>query len=70
MSRKKPPDCFIQDSSSGNGSREKLVNELRARVEKFYERASVEEIREIELVVRSLLAARGLLPEQASKLIN
>ena len=63
-------DCFTQESFSGNGSREKLVDELRVRAERFYERATLEEIREITLVVKSLLAARGLLPEQASKLIN
>lgn len=66
----KPPDRFTQDSFSGNGLREELVRGLRARAEKFYERATVEQIVEAESVVRSLLAARGLLPEQASKLIN
>jgi hypothetical protein len=65
----KPSDCFTQDSFSGNGSRDKLANELRVRAEKFYKRASLEEIREVELAVRSLLAPRGLLPEQASKLM-
>jgi hypothetical protein len=39
-------------------------------VEGFCERASREEIQEATRVVRSLLAARGLLPEQASKKIN
>jgi hypothetical protein len=74
VSRKKPEkhpsDCFVQDSFSGNGLREEPVNELRAKAEKFCERASLEQIMEAQLIVRSLLAARGLLPEQASKLIN
>lgn len=65
-----PPDCFVEESFSANGLREELVKELRVRAEKFYERASLEEIMEAQLVVRSLLAARGLLPEQTSKLIN
>jgi hypothetical protein len=72
--KKKPenklPDCFVQESFSGNGLREELIKELRIKVEKFYERASLEQIMEAECMVRSRLAARGLLPEQASKLIN
>ena len=45
----KPPDCSTQDSFSRNESREQLIHELRIRAEKFYERASFEEIIEAEL---------------------
>ena len=69
-SENKLPDCFVQESFSGNGSREELIKELRVKVERFYERASPEEIMKAQSMVRSLLAVRGLLPEQASKLIN
>ena len=47
-----------------------MLNELRARVERFYQRATREQIQEATRVVQSLLAAKGLLPEQASKKIN
>ena len=63
-------DSFRDDSYFGEQSREQLAKELRLRVELFCERASREEIQEATLVVRSLLAARGLLPENASKKIN
>jgi hypothetical protein len=44
-----------------------MVKELRVRVERFKERATREQIQEATRMVQSLLAARGLLPEQASK---
>ena len=54
----------------------RLAAELRERtgddgaVERFHERATRQQIQEATRVVQSLLAARGLLPEQASKKIN
>jgi hypothetical protein len=63
-------DSFREDSYFDAESREQIVKELRLRVERFCERASREQIQEATLVIRSLLAARGLLPEQASKRIN
>lgn len=63
-------DSFKDDSYFGGESREQMLKELRVRVEQFYERATREQIQEATRVVRSLLAARGLLPEQASKKIN
>ena len=63
-------DSFRDDSYFGEQSREQIIMELRVRVERFCERASREEIQEATRVVRSLLAASGLLPEQASKKIN
>ncbi len=63
-------DSFRDDSYFGGESREQMLEELRVRVERFYERATREQIQEATRVVQSLLAARGLLPEQASKKIN
>jgi len=63
-------DSYIDESYLGGESREQMLNELRARVERFYQRATREQIQEATRVVQSLLAARGLLPEQASKKIN
>ena len=54
----------------GGESQEQMLKELHVRVERFYERATREQIQEATRVVESLLAARGLLPEQASKKIN
>ena len=74
MSDKKPEhrisDSFRDDSYFGGESREQVLKELRVRVERFYERATREQIQEATRVVQSILAARGLLPEQASKKIN
>jgi len=39
---------FVQDSFSGNGSREELVDELRGRAEESCERASLEPIIEAQ----------------------
>jgi Skp family chaperone for outer membrane proteins len=63
-------DSYRDESYFGGESREQMMNELRATVERFYQRATREQIQEIKRVVQSLLAARGLLPEQASKKIN
>jgi hypothetical protein len=63
-------DSFRDDSYFGGESREQMLKELRVRVERFYERATREQIQEATRVVQSLLAARGLLREQASKKIN
>ncbi len=65
-----PPDSFTSESFSAAGLREQVVKELRVRIERFCEQASPEEIIELTRIVRSLLAARGLLPEQTSKRIN
>jgi hypothetical protein len=69
-SERRIPDSFREDSYFGDESREEIVKELRLRVERFCERASREKVQEATRVVGSLLAARGLLPEQASKKIN
>jgi len=63
-------DSFRDESYFGGESRQQMLKELRVRVERFYERATREQIQEATRVVQSLLAARGLLPEQASKKIN
>lgn len=63
-------DSFRDGSYFGGESREQALEELRGRVERFYERATREQIKEATRVVRSFLAARGLLPEQASKKIS
>ena len=63
-------DSFRDDSYFGGESREQMLKELRVRVERFYERATREQIQEATRLVQCLLAARGLLPEQASKRIN
>ena len=63
-------DSFRDESYFGGESREQMLKELRAKVERFYQRATREQIQEATRVVQSLLAARGLLPEQASKKIN
>jgi hypothetical protein len=63
-------NSFRENSYFDEQSRDQIVKELRVRAERFCERASREEIQEATRVVRSLLAARGLLPEQASKKIN
>jgi hypothetical protein len=63
-------DSFREDSYFGAKLPEQIVKDLRFRIERFCERTSREEIQEATRVVRSLLAARGLLPEQASKKIN
>ena len=63
-------DSFRNDLYFGGESREQMLKELRVRVERFCERATREQIQEATRLVQSLLAARGLLPEQASKKIN
>ena len=63
-------DSFRDDSYFGGESREQMLKELRVSVERFYERATREQIQEATRMVQSLLAARGLLPEQASKRIS
>jgi hypothetical protein len=69
-SQQRISDWFGEESYFGAESREEIVKDLGLRIERFCERASSEEIQEAMRVVRSLLAARGLLPEQASKKIN
>ena len=63
-------DLFKDDSYFGGESREQMLKELRVRVERFCKRATREKIQKATRDVQSLLAARGLLPEQASKKIN
>ena len=63
-------DSFRDDSYFGGESREQILKELRVRIERFCKRGTREQIQDATLVVQSLLAARGLLPEQASKKIN
>jgi len=63
-------DSFKDDLHFGDESQEQMLEELRVRVERFCKRATREQIQEATRVVQSLLAARGLLPEQASKKIN
>lgn len=74
MSEKKTenptPDSVGGEPFSGVGSRKHLGKELRTRAERFYEQASLEQILQATLIIRSLLAARGPLPEQASKQIH
>ena len=74
MSAKRPenrvPESFLNDSFANVGERVQIVNKLRTKFERFCDRASIEEIEEATRIVRSLLAVRGLLPEQKSKQIN
>jgi hypothetical protein len=63
-------DSFRDESYFGGESREQMLKELRVRAERFHERATREQIQEATRMVQSLLAARGLLREQASKKIN
>jgi hypothetical protein len=74
VSAKKPenkiPESFLDDSFASGGDREQLLNKLRTKFERFCDRASIEEIEEATRIVRSLLAVRGLLPEQTCKKIN
>jgi len=60
-------DSFKDDLYFGDESREQMLEELRVRIERFCKRGTREQIQDATLVVQSLLAARGLLPEQASK---
>jgi hypothetical protein len=74
MSEKKSenptPDSVESEPVCGAGSRERLVEELRTRSDRFYEQASLEQIIQATLIIQSLLVARGLVPEQASKQIH
>lgn len=74
MSAKKPKNAiahsFLDDSSFDGADREQLIKKLQAKAERFCVRASIEEVEEMTRIVRSLLAVRGLLPEQTSKKIN
>jgi len=47
-------------------SREQLVDGLRARADRFYQQATLEEIIEARRLIELLLEARGLLAQRAS----
>ena len=74
MSDNKPenrtPDSVASEPFCDAQSRERLVQELRTRAERFCEQASLEQIIEATLIIRSLLTTRRLLPEQASNQIH
>lgn len=53
----RPLDLFAHELFSAQ-SREQLLNDLRARAERFYEEATLEEIIEAARVIESLLQAR------------
>jgi hypothetical protein len=67
--RKKPEnkllDLFAPELLSAP-SREQMTSELRARAERLYHEASVEEIIEATRLVEELLEARGVLPKKGS----
>ena len=73
MSEKQPKnhlrDLFTPELFSAR-SREELMENLRARAERFYQEASLEEIIELTHLVESLLEARGLLPGQGPRQIH
>jgi hypothetical protein len=62
-------DLFAPELFSAQ-SREELMENLRARAERFYQEASLEEIIELTHLVESLLEARGLLPGQGPRQID
>lgn len=70
MSEKRPKNhllnLFAPELFSAH-SREELTENLRARAERFYQEASLEEIIELTHLVESLLEARGLLPGQGPR---
>jgi hypothetical protein len=49
------PDSVGGEPFPGVGSRKHLAKELRTRAELFYEQASLEQIMEATLIIRSLL---------------
>ncbi len=73
VSEKKPKDklldLFAPELFSAQ-SREELMEGLRARAERFYQEASIEEIIELTRLVESLLKARGLLRKQGPRQIH
>jgi hypothetical protein len=56
------PDLLAPESLSPQ-SGEGLIESLRARAERFYQEASLEEIIQLGGLVESLLETRGLLPK-------
>lgn len=73
MSEKKPknhlPDLFAPELFSAQ-SRGEFMKNLRARAERFYQEASLEEIIQLTRLVESLLPARGLVPKQGPRQIH
>ena len=66
MSEKKSenlPESFECEPFDSGESREHLLQELRTRAERFYGRASLEQIVEVTCMVRSLLATIERFPE-------
>ena len=64
-----PLDLFAPELFSAQ-SREELIEKLRARAERFYQEASLDEIIQLMQLVESLLEARGLLPRQGPRQIH
>ena len=62
-------DLFAPELLSAQ-SREELMEKLRARTERFYHEASLDEIMQLMQLVESLLEARGLLPRQEPRQIH
>ena len=57
----------LSESCADSRSREQAVGKLRPAAERFYDQASLEQVLEMELFIRTLLAGRGLLPEQGQR---
>ena len=67
VSEKRPKDHLLDlfaPKLFSAQSREELMEKLRARAERFYHEASLDEIVQLTQLVESLLEARGLLPRQ------
>lgn len=73
MSEKQPKnhlqDLFAPELFSAQ-SREELMENLRARADRFYQEASLEDIIKLTHLVESLVEARGLLPGQGPRQIH
>ena len=68
MSKSNSDETTHQSSEAraDSTSREQAVAKLRSAAERFYDQASLEQVLEMELFVRSLHLRRGLLPEQGA----
>ena len=51
-------------------SHEQMVRELKARAERFYEEASLEEMSQFTRMVEAIMQARGMLAVKGSSQIN
>lgn len=69
-SQKQTVPSVTSEAFLDSESRDQVVAKLRSAAERFYERASLEQIAEMEVFVCSVLARRGLLPDHESTLLQ